>query len=294
MVIGPVNGGLPYPKLFHQELRREREWIRLVRGATNFLPYVRSTYRRSAAILAGGQHTIDHLPIRNRSNVINMLEVGFDPTTFPSFGARPHRERLEFLFVGRLVPFKCPSIAIAAFGASPLLRRHRLLVVGDGPDRGLLEEQVRSLGLESTVELFGARSNANVAELMQSADVFVFPSIREAGGQAVVEAMASGLPCVIIDYGGPGDVVTNECGVKIPLATREELVARYREELEKLAQDPDRRSRLGRAAQERVHRSYTWDAKARMYAQVYAWVLGRRPDKPDLDSVLGKDSRHLP
>jgi glycosyltransferase involved in cell wall biosynthesis len=292
-VIGPINGGLPYPKEFRRELKREREWLRLARGAVNFFPYVRSTYRRSAAILAGGQHTIDHLPIRNRNKVFNMLEVGFNPTTFPSFSSRPPRESLTFLFVGRLIPFKCPDIAIAAFGASPCLRHHRLLVVGDGPDRGRLEEQVRSLGLESTVELLGSRPNSDVAELMRSADVFVFPSIREAGGQAVVEAMASGLPCVVIDYGGPGEIVTNECGVKVPLAEREVVVARFRDELEKLALDPDRRNRLGSAAQERIHRLYTWDAKARMYVEVYRWVLGRRTDKPDLDSVVGEDATRL-
>jgi glycosyltransferase involved in cell wall biosynthesis len=288
-VIGPINGGLPYPKQFRRELWREREWLRLARGAVNFFPYTRSTYRRSAAILAAGQHTIDNLPISDRSKVFNLLEVGFDPKTFLSFSTRPHHERLTFLFVGRLIPFKCPDMAIAAFGASPLLRRHRLLIVGDGPDRGLLEEQVRCLDLGSTVKFLGRRSNAQVAELMRSADVFVFPSIREAGGQVVVEAMASGLPCVVTDYGGPGEIVTSECGIKIALADREELIARFREKLEELAEDGDLRSRLGRAAQERVRSSFTWDAKARLYVEVYRWVLGHRPDNPDLYSMVGED-----
>ena len=81
-MIGPVNGGLPYPKQFRAELHRDREWLRYGRGAVSFFPYVRSTYRNAAAVLASGQHTIDHLPIRNQSNVFNMLEVGFDPADF--------------------------------------------------------------------------------------------------------------------------------------------------------------------------------------------------------------------
>ncbi len=293
-VIGPVNGGLPYPKEFRAELHREREWLRYVRGAANALPYVRSTYRKAAAVLAVGQHTIDHLPIRDRSNVFNMLEVGFDPATFAPPVRREPRDRLTFLFVGRLVPFKCPRIAIAAFGASPLLRRHRLLLVGDGPDRGLLEELVRSLGLEGTVQFAGARASAEVSALMQAADVFVFPSIRESGGLVVVEAMASGLPCVVTDYGGPGETLASECGIKIPLGSADQLIGRFKESLEQLASDSGLRERLSTAARVRAFELFTWDGKARMVAEIYRWVLGRRPDKPDLDSVASADALDFP
>jgi glycosyltransferase involved in cell wall biosynthesis len=291
-VIGPVNGGLPYPKQFRAELHREREWLRYVRGAGSLLPYVRSTYRKAAAVLAAGQHTIEKLPVRDSRKIFNIMEVGFDPVVFAPPVRHQAPDKLTFLFAGRLVPFKCPRIGIAAFGASPLLRRHRLLVVGDGSDRGLLEELVRSLGLESTVELLGPRSNADVAELMRSADVFVFPSIRESGGQVVVEAMASGLPCVITDYGGPSETVTENCGIKIPLGSAEQLISRFKDKLEQLASDAELRERLGTAARARALDLFTWDGKARMMVEIYRWVLGRRPDKPDLRSVVSEGAGH--
>jgi glycosyltransferase involved in cell wall biosynthesis len=282
-VIGPINGGLPYPKQFRTEFHREREWLRYARGAVNFFPYVRSTYRKAAAILAAGQHTIDNLPVRDTRKIFNILEVGFDPAAFAPPAQRQPPEKLTFLFVGRLVPFKCPRIAIAAFGASPLLRRHRLLVVGDGPDRWLLEEQVRSLGLESTVQIVGTRPNAEVPELMRAADVFVFPSIREAGGGVVVEAMASGLACAVTDYGGPRDSLTDECGIKIPLGSPDQLIGQFKDKLEQLASDPALRERLGAAARKRALDVFTWDGKARMLVEIYRWVLGRRQDKPHLE-----------
>ena len=186
-------------------------------------------------------------------------------------------DKLTFLFVGRLVAFKCLRIAVAAFGASPLLRRHRLLVVGDGPDRGLLEEQVRCLGLESTVEFAGARPGSEVPALMQAADVFVFPSIRESGGLVIVEAMASGLPCVVTDYGGPGETLVDNCGIKIPLGSAEQLISRFKDKLEQLALDLALRERLGTAARARALDLFTWDGKARMFVEIYRWVLGCRP-----------------
>ena len=288
-MIGPVNGGLSYPKEFRAELHREREWLRYIRGAVTLLPYYRSTYRKAAAILAAGQHTIEKLPVRDTRKIFNMLEVGFDAAAFAPPERRQPSDRLTFLFVGRLIPFKCPRIAIEAFGASPLLRRHRLLVVGDGPDRALLEELVRSLGLESTVEFAGARAGSEIPALMQAADVFVFPSIREAGGGAVVEAMASGLPCVITDYGGPGDAMTDECGIKIPLCSPDQLIDQFRDRLERLAADSELRERLGTAARERALDLFTWDAKARMIVEIYRWVLGQRQEKPDQCSLVNGD-----
>jgi glycosyltransferase involved in cell wall biosynthesis len=284
-LIGPVNGGLPYPKQFRRELWQEREWLRYARGLTQLVPYFRATYRRSAAILASGQHTIDRLPVRDHGNVFNMTEVGFDPTTFRQARERPSRDRLTFLFVGRLVPFKCTRLAVAAFGSSPLLRRHRLLIVGEGPQRGPLQEQIKSLGLEDNVELLGARSHSEVAEFMRSADVFVFPSIREPGGSVVAEAMASGLACVVTSYGGPASIMADGCGIRIPLDSAEKLTVRIRDELEALAVDADLRNRLGAAAADRIRSAFTWDSKAKMIHEVYRWVLGQRPDKPDFDSI---------
>jgi glycosyltransferase involved in cell wall biosynthesis len=284
-VIGPVNGGLPYPKEFQREMWQEREWLRYVRGLVRYLPYVRSTYKNAAAVLASGQHTRDRLPIRDPRKVFHFTEVGFDPNSFEPATRHQAGEQLKFIFVGRLVPFKCPRIAISAFGSSPILRRHRLVIVGDGPDRGALEGLISSLGLENTVELTGGLSHKGVAARMRSSDVFVFPSIREAGGSVIAEAMACGLPSVIADYGGPGEMLPPECGIKIPLASADEMIVEFRRALEELAADHDRRERMGAAAIAAIQNNFTWDAKARMIYEVYRWVLGECRDKPDLYSL---------
>jgi glycosyltransferase involved in cell wall biosynthesis len=101
--------------------------------------------------------------------------------------------------------------------------------------------------------------------------------------------MASGMACVVTDYGGPGNVVTQECGIKIPLGTGEELIDRFRDKLERLAVDSELRNHLGKVARERIRRFFTWDVKARMFLEVYHWVLGHRRDKPDLESVADQE-----
>jgi glycosyltransferase involved in cell wall biosynthesis len=281
-VLGPLNGGLRWPREFRDELRREREWLTYLRAAYRWLPYYRSTYGRAAAILAGFEHTIADLPAAARTRAIDFPEVGIDPALFASPRTRAPSARATFLFVGRLVPLKCVDVLVEAFARSEILRRHRLLVVGDGPERDRLAALVRARRLEGCVELVGWKSQSEVGALMRSADVFAFPSIRELGAGVVVEAMACGLPCVVVDYGGPGGLVSDRVGLKVSLGDKAALTRAFEASMERLAEAPLLRARLGAAAARYAVEEYSWDAKARKVVQVYDWVLGRAAAKPVL------------
>ena len=72
-----------------------------------------------------------------------------------------------------------------------------LLLIGDGDDRKMLEEKARRLALGDSVQFLGLRQDA--AALYQAMDCFVFPSLHEGFPLTLIEAQASGLPCVISD-----------------------------------------------------------------------------------------------
>jgi len=284
-VLGPLNGGLPWPAAYRRELRREREHLSLFRNAFRLLPYHRSTYARAHVILAAFRHTILDLPLRSRRSALDFPEVGIDTALFhPPERERPDG-RLTFLFAGRLVPYKCADVLIEAFARSPALRRHRLVIVGDGPERPSLTGMVAARGLSECVEFAGWKNQAEVAELMRSSDVFAFPSIRELGAGAVIEAMACGCVPVVVDYGGPGGLVDDTCGIRIPLGPKPELVDEFMRALEALATDRDRLRGLSGAGAERALVSYSWEAKARKMIQVYEWALGRRASPPRFETV---------
>ena len=120
-------------------------------------------------------------------------------------------------------------------------------------------------------------------------DVFVFPSIREFGGGAVLEAMAMGLPPIVLDHGGPPELVPAPTGHILPLRSRSQIVADLRALLLSLCDDPDTLAPLGRAAQEHIHRWFTWEAKAQQILEVYRWVLGTRKDKPCWGIPMGTE-----
>lgn len=283
-VLGPLNGGLRWPRAYYGERRREREWASGLRSAYRLLPYYRSTYARPAAILAAFRHTIDDLPKSARPRVIDFPEVGFDPATFHPPAVERRGESLTFLFAGRLVPYKCADVAVEAFARTPELAGHRLRIVGDGPERPALEQLIRDRGVGDRVEMLGAKTQAEVADLMRASDVFAFPSIRELGAGVVVEAMACGLPCVVVDYGGPGGLVRDGLGVRVPLMPKESLIEEFGRALAGVARDPARVRATGRAASEFASREYSWERKAEKIRDVYEWVLGARGEKPEFIS----------
>ncbi len=279
-VIGPLNGGLAWPAAYQREERNEREFLRPLRSSVRWLPYHRSTYARSAAVLAAFRHTIDDLPAESRANVVHFPEVGVDTAIFHPPERERASDRLTFLFAGRLVPCKCVDVVVEAIARSDALREHRFVVAGDGPERAKLEKSIAEHDLAGCVELAGWKPQSQVAEMMRAADVFAFPSIRELGAGVVVEAMASGCVPIVVDYGGPGGLVDDECGVRVPLRPRAELVESFREAMESLASDRDRLRRASDAAARRAVASYSWEAKAIKTVEAYEWVLGTRDTPP--------------
>ena len=77
-----------------------------------------------------------------------------------------------------------------------------LLIYGDGPQRTRLADSVRRLGLGERVTLMGQRPRSEVRQAMADADVFLFPSIREAAGWVVAEALGVGCPVVFLTQEG--------------------------------------------------------------------------------------------
>jgi glycosyltransferase involved in cell wall biosynthesis len=279
-VIGPISGGLPWPPGFGQ-LDRQKEWISRLRDVYRFLPFARSTYRNSAAIVVASSQTYAEFAAY-RDKLFFVPENGVSRSLcFADSRSSEPGAKLELIFVGGLAPRKACDLALRA--AAPLLRSDlaRFTVVGDGPERKRLQQLAGSLGIEKAVSFCGWVSHAEVLKRLRSADVLVFPSVRDFGAGVVFEALASGAVPVVADFGGPGDIVHPEVGYKVPLTNESEMVAQMEKILAGLAQDRELLKRLRQQGMSYARECLTWDAKARRTAQVLNWAAGRGP-KPDL------------
>ena len=175
--------------------------------------------------------------------------------------------------MGRLVPYKGADIlleAVAEFLRSGQLELH---IIGDGPQKSLLEAMVDRLGIGNSVRFEGWVPHIEIQNRLRLCDVLILPSVREFGGAVVVEAMALGVAPIVADYGGPSELVDEKTGIRVPFSDRQSLVIGIKEAIGDAIRYPHMLDKLGAAGREKVQTKLTWDAKAEQIAAVYDAVL---------------------
>ncbi len=278
-VFGPVGGGERAPWRLRRGLPLGGRLADLARDAANGLvrldPLLNAMLARSDVVLCKTPETLATLPRRHRHKCRLLLEIGCDGTGRTD--VRRAAGELRLLYVGRLVPIKGVHLALAAFAR--LLHRHpgaRFTVVGDGPERPRLQRIAESLDITHAIEWRSWLPREEVMALYPEHDVFLFPSLHDSSGNAVLEALASGVPVVCLNLGGPAVLVDDSCGMRVTARSEEEAVMGLAHALLALADDPRRRARMARAAAARARREYSWAAQTERMNRIYAEVLQKR------------------
>lgn len=181
------------------------------------------------------------------------------------------------LATGRLVwkkGFDYLLAALAHLKAEGLAFQVRIL--GDGELRHALQFSILDLGIEDRVELCGAVPPPAVLAEMQKTDIFVLSSHEEGISNAVLEAMASGLPIVTTNAGGMAEAVRNGIeGFVVPVRDIEALAERIRQ----LLLDAPLRERMGKAARARAEAEFSLERQADVFEEIYSAALqqGHQP-----------------
>jgi glycosyltransferase involved in cell wall biosynthesis len=272
-VIGPLNGGVPWPRHFRDRQHAERDWLSHLRWLYKLMPGYRSTRRYSTAIISGSNYTMSELPYWAKEKCVYIPENGVDVDYLALPRGRSGHQRLRGAFVGRLVPYKGADILLEA--SAEFLRKGQLEldIIGDGPQRGLLDALVRRLGIQSNVRFRGWIPHTNVKNVLRSCDFLALPSIREFGGGVVVEAMALGVTPIVADYAGPSELVDEKTGIRVPFQDKQTLVEGMRQAIGDAIRSPGKLEELGAAARQKVREKLTWQAKAKQIVAVYDAVM---------------------
>ncbi len=273
LIVGPWNGGLDSPRHFPEIMKQDSAWIYRVRSLGTLLDRLFGCTKRAALVLSASQSTDASLP--KHAHTLRMLENGVDLERFqpPPFLEAKSDRPLKILFVGRLLPFKGVAMLLTAVSQICAEMPVALTIVGDGPIRPELEATVNKLNLAGIVTFAGALSLTEVAEQMREAHVFCLPSVRESGGAVLLEAEASGLPVVAVDYGGPAEIVDDEVGRKISAQGPDELIRDLVATLRDIARHPDQWRLRGHRGRRRAEKQYGWEARIISAVTIYRTVL---------------------
>ena len=137
--------------------------------------------------------------------------------------------------------------------------------MGDGNARAALSEQVEKLGLSDKVEFLGRIPREKTAPLYQEADVFVLPSLNEGMSNAMLEALATGLPILATDTGGAKEIVAEgQNGCIIRMKSAEDIAKK----LEKLIKNPELRKKMSEDSRRRAL-EMSWEKVAEEYYNLY-------------------------
>ena len=250
-------------------------------------PLIRFLWRGAARVVANSQglaalarKTAGQTPIAMIPNGVDTARFFPEPTSGPTSGRTPGpggwpeatgvpdgSGPVRLLFVGRVVRQKGLDVLLAALAELPSGLDWSLDIVGDGPSRPALAEQAARLGLAGRVRFAGWAARAAMPDILRAADLFVFASRDEGMPNAVLEAMASGLPVAATRISGNEELVLDgETGLLVP----PDDVAALAGALGRLLGDRDLRRRLGAAGRERVVREYSWRSVAERYAALCA------------------------
>jgi len=185
--------------------------------------------------------------------------------------------------VGRLAAQKSlPTLLEGLAQALPACSSLHLLLVGDGPERPALAHQAHALGLDGHVTFAGQQSD--VRPYFEAADLFVLPSAAEGISNALLEAMSAGLACLATPVGGsPAVLEQGRCGLLLPVGQ----AAAWGQALAELGRDPERRQRLGQAAQQRIFSQYDFGVVGAQYEALYARLSGTPSSAPILHQEAG-------
>lgn len=222
-------------------------------------PLIRRVWREARAVVANS-HGLRQLANAFEPGVpVEIIPNGVDLARF----AVPERpwDPARMLFVGRVVYQKGLDVLLEALAGLRDLP-WELVVAGDGSQRERLGNCARELGIGDRVEFVGWLRGDELLQAYTQANLFVFPSRHEGMPNAVLEAMAAGLPVIASRIAGSEELVApDESGLLVPA----DDVAALRQALAKLLPDGPRRARLGGAGRRRVEQHYTWDGVAAAY-----------------------------
>ncbi|WP_179318036.1 glycosyltransferase family 4 protein [Winogradskyella helgolandensis] len=265
---GPVGGGEGEPNSFRKVLpikQRLLQNLRLLMNKLAFLsPLFLITSLKAKAILVRTRNTEKVIPKVFKKKTKIILETAMESDVF-----QYHREKnqnitdkeFHLISTGRLTPSKNILTAIKALSLIPSEYKIRYTIIGSGSEKLKIENEILKTKQEQKIEIISEVSRKEILEKLTKCDAYLFPSLREGGSWALMEAMAIGLPVICLKWTGMEIITDYKSAIQLPVSNPEQMPKDMADAIIKLITTPNLINEMGEAGRERIKSEFNWDSK---------------------------------
>lgn len=271
-IIGPISGGQKTPKNCYYFLRFQdilKEMLRdlLIFISWNFWRRPQNAFKKANLIFVANAET-QKLFSKYKSKIKVMSEIGCELPIFK----RDYNKRVDsikLLWNGFFLPSKNFGLIIDVLRLIPDRFVWELKVIGNGHLLNYWKDKTSKEKFSDKVKFLGFIPKNEISNFYEWADIFLFPSLREATGTVVIEALSYSLPVIALNMNGARQVLSDGAGVLIDVKRRKQIISDFRNELEKLMCNQELRENYGNQAVKRVKDNYLWSKRGEVMNAYY-------------------------
>ncbi len=232
---------------------------------------VHTMAQKASQIICASQDGYNAVTKLWKREAVIIPEVGL--TTIPKDNVCNEKDddMLRLCWSGMHEPRKSLNLLLEAVNLCQNKEHIEVNVVGDGPSNGKWKRLAARLGLQH-INWYGWVPRDTSLRLMQSSHAFVITSLCDDTTTVVLEALSIGLPVVALNHTGFANVLTNECGIKIDICSRTQVVRDLAKAIDRLYEDKSYRHSLGQGARNRAQ-DFTWDKKVQTIYDIYSKIV---------------------
>jgi len=273
---GPTGGTASVPWRMLTALKSKAMAEYAVRNIVNAFQFRFSRRVRKACFTAKhilAQTTEDQRNFRKVHGLETVVahEQACEPS-IKSFRSYDGKRKLNVAWIGRCMSGKALPIVLKAICKPEIKGRITLQIAGDGPCRARWQRMAEDIGIAEQCKWHGWLEQQGVIDLLNSCDMLAFTSLLEATSTTVMQALSLGVPVICLKLCGFGDVITDECGIAIPVRDTRSAIEGFSMAIDSILQKPERLRQLSEGACRQAAK-HSWDHLAQQVKDTYEVVL---------------------
>lgn len=271
LVVGPLGGGLQVPPQLKSYFKKESflNKLRKLDGYLLKVPPFSSQLKNADKILITLDYLRDILPKQYVHKMVTLFDTGIDTSDLKKVERTASDGPVNILYVGKLIRYKGAELLIRAIAPLKDKYNFKLHIVGDGVERQALQQLTTDSKLDEVVTFHGNVDRHEVFDFFKEADIFCAPSLTEASGNALLEAMLYSLPIITINNGGPRYMCPANGAIKINIQEENGIVREISEGLVRLINNPAERISMGAANFDFLQKNFSWDVLEKKINQFF-------------------------